>query len=273
MKNLKDEKAFAMIGFSLLGLTTELVAFGYYLSTLNGWWRLLLLGLGFVMFVQLFSSHWCVSEKKEWPIVRAAFCVSVVLALIMAFNAGMILITRTDEKKARNTRAEVAKAEADKTDQEHRSKIAQQQSEIELMKGLDPRVAKELIKSREQTQQLEAEARKRKELQEAAAPKPAETPASTEDFKDVVDFARWYCRSLVFMIPTVAGIVGMASLLYVVMMSRKAAALQMAAGRAPVSGPMPVSSSNPPTPMPIKSSNPEFERIRMSGRDGGSGKN
>src|SRR5215470_6707357 len=124
-----------MIGSILLGITTELVVLGYYWDNLSGWWRVLTIGLFFVAYVQLFASWWYVQEDEDRPVIRTSFIVSLGLAIVMAFNAGMILITRTDENKAKAARAEATKIEASKIDQESRAKIAQIQAESDATKA------------------------------------------------------------------------------------------------------------------------------------------
>jgi hypothetical protein len=59
-------------------------------------------------------------------------------------------------------------------------------------------------------EKAEAEEKRRKELQEAAAPKatPESDTAASDDFKDFIDFAKWYCRVLVFLVPILAAIAG-----------------------------------------------------------------
>src|SRR5262245_21380600 len=122
MKNPRQKRAFSMIGSLLLGLTTEMVILGYYWSNLVGYWRLLILGIGFAAYVQLWASWWYVGQTEDQPVIRTAFFTSLGLALVMAFNAAMIMTTRTDEAKARTLRAEVAKVESEKIDQESRAK-------------------------------------------------------------------------------------------------------------------------------------------------------
>ncbi len=264
MKNPRQKKTFAMVGSILLGFTTELVVLGYYWGNLSGWWRVLTIGLFFVAYVQLWASWWYVSEDEDRPVITTSFFTSLGLALIMAFNAGMILITRTDEAKAKNARIEAAKIEAEKTDQETRAKIAQIQAESDaLAASRDWRTAREARLERENKAKIEAEARRRKDLQEAAAPKTEPTAADAGDFRDFIDFARWYCRVLVFLVPILAAIIGKFTLGYVI-------SLPGGAGR-PTFRPSQVGSPgpNPPAPIPPDSSRLSvMEQIRAR-RDGG----
>lgn len=254
MKNPRQKKAFAMMGSILLGFTTELVVLGYYWGNLSGWWRVLTIGLFFVAYVQLWASWWYVSEDEDRPVIVTSFFTSLGLALIMAFNAGMILITRTDENKAKSARAEAAKIEAERLDQESRAKIAQIQAESDaLAASKNWRIAREARLERETKAKLEAEAKRRQELQSAAAPKTEPAPAETEDFRDFIDFAKWYCRVLVFLIPILAAIIGKFALGYVISLPGGAepgrpSSRTFPAG-APPNPPQPIS-PNPPAPGP-----------------------
>src|SRR5262245_56522807 len=169
----------------------------------------------------------------------------------MAFNAGMILITRTDENKARIARAETAKVEANKLDQESRAKIAQIQAESDaLAASKDWRVAREARLERENKAKLEAEAKKREELQNAAAPKPEPQAAASDDFKDFIDFAKWYCRVLVFLVPILAAIIGKFTLGYVISLPGGAEPGRPTSRTLPIGGsPNPIS-PNPPASVP-----------------------
>src|SRR5215470_12115710 len=272
MKNPRQKKTFAMVGSILLGVTTELVVIGYYWGNLSGWWRVLTVGLFFVAYVQLWASWWYVSEDEDRPVITTSFFTSLGLALVMAFNAGMILITRTDEAKAKATKAEAAKIEAEKLDQESRAKIAQIQAESDaLAASKDWRTAREARLEREAKAKIEAEEKRRKELQEAAAPKPAETPAQGEDFKDFIDFAKWYCRVLVFLVPILAAIAGKFTLGFVISLPGGAEPGRPTSRTLPTGAtpnPQPIS-PNPPAPNPPPSS--PRATIPITGRGGPNG--
>ena len=293
MKSMKREKVFIMVGFLLLGLTTELVVLNYYWATCTGAYRLLLIGLCFVVFVQLYCSHWFVTEDASWSIIKTSFFASIGLALVMTFNAAMILIARTEERKVEAARAAEARIEADKRaaeatveankfDQESRAKIAQIQAESDaIMATKDWRMAREARIERENRAKIEADEKRRKDLQAAAVAKPvvvAAAPAQAvapNDFKDAIDFAKWYCQVLVLWVPLTAGIICIGSLGWVIMMSRKPGASQAAARSLSSSAPNPLPGPMPlPGPLSGRAPNGEpslADRIRM--RDGAGSKN
>jgi len=259
-----------MIGSILLGITTELVVLGYYWGNLSGWWRVLTIGLFFVAYVQLFASWWYVQEDEDRPVIRTSFIVSLGLAIVMAFNAGMILITRTDENKAKAARAEATKIEASKIDQESRAKIAQIQAESDATKAAkDWRVAREIRLERENKAKLEAEAKRREDLQKAAAPKPEPANAEGQDFADFIDFAKWYCRVLVFLVPILSAIVGKFTMGYVISLPGGAEPGRPTSRTLPIGAP-------PNPPLPISPNPPPSSpraTIPITGRGGPNGPN
>lgn len=290
MKNPRQKKMFAMFGSVLLGLTTELVVVGYYWGNLSGWWRVLTLGLFFVAYVQLWASWWYVDEAEDFRVIQTSFFVSLGLALVMAFNAGMILITRTNERKVEQARVAAAATEqaaretaaklaAEEVDQKNRAKIAQIQAEADALAATkDWRTAREARLERESLAKAAAEAKRRQELQDAAAPKPvaaavAPPAVQTDDFKDFIDFANWYCKVLVFLMPILAGIIGKFALGYAISLPGGASGYapkpQAVPSSAPIGAPNPTGPR--PEPMPFRPPGapvaPIRERIPIN-RDG-----
>ena len=286
MKNWTQKRVFAMCGALLLTLTTEVVAISYYWSNLQGgpWRWPLLLGLIVVGYGVMWATYWYSKEDEPLALVKTAFFVALGISVMMVFNSAMILTVRTNQKKAQDSQVAAAQIEANKTDQENRAKIAQIQAESDatMAASKDWRVLREIRLEREAKAKLDAETKRREELQNAAAPKAVvvAAPAASEDFKDIIEFAQWYCKALVFFLPLIIAVIGEFTLGYVIAFKRKAWMEMPAAGRQPMPSSSPIGAPNPsplPGPMPVRTPNsvdiPLRERIAMGNGGPGGPKN
>lgn len=239
---------YSLGGALLISLVTEIVTANHYWKTLSGIALVAVMGILFVTWTQIWTTAWAIMETQDKGVRRVAYGASLFVTLAMIVNAGFILATRNKEN-----REDV--------------KVRQEKTQIEDLKGLDPGVAKEILKQRAAERKQEREDQKREKALNATGRK---------EETSMADIAEGYMSFWVFIVPF--GIAALAKFVVLAMIALPGGASGYLPTRQPVgaSGPTPGPTPNPPTPNPpVNSPNPPGpssirDRI-LARRDGGQG--
>jgi hypothetical protein len=217
---------YSMGGALLISLVTEIITATHYWRMLSGVPLIAIGGLAFVAWTQIWSTAWAVWERQDKTVQRVAYAASLFVTLMMIVNAGFVLSTRGRENKD-DVRAR------------------QEKVEIEELKGLDHRVAREILRQRAEERKQRAEEEKR----EKALNETGRHETSLSDIRD--SYMDFWIYVVPFAMATLAKFCVLAAI------SLPGGASGYLPSRQPMAGPAP----NPvpgsgPTPTPTPTPNP-----------------
>ena len=135
--NNNGTMVYSLGGALLISLVTEVVTANHYWKTLSGIALVACVGILFVFWTQIWTTAWAIMETQDKGVRRVAYGASLFVTMAMILNSGFILATRNQENK-------------------DDVKSRQEKSKVEDLKGLDPGVARELLKQQQEERQCGA---------------------------------------------------------------------------------------------------------------------
>ncbi|HKX32348.1 MAG TPA: hypothetical protein VJ302_31965 [Blastocatellia bacterium] len=171
---------YSLGGAFLISLVTEIVTANHYWKVLSGVALVAIVGIGFVAWSQFWSTAWAVLERQDLAVKRVAYGASLFVTMVMIVNAGFILYTRNKENRE---------------DVKQRQSVVRLQMTAATLKGLDPEIARELLKQQEQQQLREWEGQQRTQVMNTTGRK---------EETSLADIAEGYMSFWVFIIPFAA---------------------------------------------------------------------
>jgi hypothetical protein len=206
------------------------VTANHYWKTLSGIALVAVVGILFVTWTQVWTTAWAVLESQDKGVKRVAYGASLFVTLAMIVNGGFILATRNKEN-----REDV--------------KTRQEKAQVEDLRGLDPIVAKEILKQRAEERRQE---RKDQERERAM------NDTGRKEETSLSDIADGYMSFWVFIVPFAVAALAKFIVLGAIALPGGASGYlpsRLPIGSAPA-GPTPAGSGPTPTPGPAPNPTP-----------------
>jgi hypothetical protein len=213
---------YSLGGALLISLVTEIVTANHYWKTLSGIALVAVVGILFVTWTQVWTTAWAVLESQDKGVKRVAYGASLFVTLAMIVNGGFILATRNKEN-----REDV--------------RTRQEKAQVEDLRGLDPIVAREILRQRAEERRQE---RKDQERERAI------NDTGRKEETSLSDIADGYMSFWVFIVPFAVAALAKFIVLGAIALPGGASGYLPSRGQSPV-GPTPG-----PTPTPSGPSNP-----------------